>query len=222
MLADYIRDSLAVYMTDPNVTTLGPGTRYTIWVQGCPLGCPGCLVPDSHEDLSSTRHPLSVISQDIITTHGIEGVTLSGGEPFAQASQLAKLIEEVREVRDIGVIVYTGYTQRELLKGIITSPRGDWAQLYSLVDLLIDGRYVKKLNDNRPLRGSSNQNIIPLTSRYLDYTASYGAEDTWRSVKLTYDSDSLRILGIPSSELLKSLYDRGYLSHIEIDEVYDD
>lgn len=211
MASDKADEMLSVYMTDRRVRTLGPGLRYVIWVQGCPLACRGCLVPNSHSADDGAVVSLATLSHEILSDPDIEGVTLSGGEPFSQAAALASLISDVRSKRDLGVIVYTGYQQRELIKEILFNPDGGWARLYSQIDLLIDGRFVESLNDDRPLRGSSNQEVIPLSPRYATELIAYGDPTLRRSVKITQTSGELRVVGVPSRDLLTSLADRGLL-----------
>lgn len=65
----------------------GPGIRLTVFCQGCPHHCPGCQNPETWEFAERTRmrpeQILSMVKQNPL----IRGVTLSGGEPFAQAGQ---------------------------------------------------------------------------------------------------------------------------------------
>ena len=72
------------------VTVLGPGRRIGIWVQGCSIGCPGCLSqdtwsPDAAEPVSVARviETCRRVSKD-----ELDGVTISGGEPFDQPDGL--------------------------------------------------------------------------------------------------------------------------------------
>ncbi len=213
---DVCAKKLVIYMRNPSVTTLGPGIRYTIWVQGCPLACVGCLVPDSHDIADGERVALETLSEEISSTTNIEGITFSGGEPFAQALALAMLIKSVRLERDLGLIVYTGYSHQEIISHILSDPNGGWAQLYSQIDLLIDGRYVERMNDDKPLRGSSNQRAIPITDRYLKYVHLYGADSTQRAVTVSYEHETLTLIGVPSQSLLRSLQAHGYISNISM------
>ncbi|NCA71503.1 MAG: 4Fe-4S cluster-binding domain-containing protein, partial [Sphingobacteriia bacterium] len=38
---------LRLYSRIPRTRSLGPGLRFALWVQGCPLRCPGCMTPDA-------------------------------------------------------------------------------------------------------------------------------------------------------------------------------
>src|SRR3989442_8475128 len=66
----------------------GPGRRYALWFQGCPLRCPGCCNPEMLPFSGGTPRPVAEMLADIERTcdrHQIEGITLLGGEPLAHA-----------------------------------------------------------------------------------------------------------------------------------------
>lgn len=139
----------------------GPGERFVIWVQGCPLLCPGCF----NEELLPfvSRHIVDVeeIAGKILTVSGIEGVTYSGGEPTGQAQGLALLSERLR-ASGLTVLCYTGYTLEAL-----QARRDPWIdRLLSSVDILIDGPFVRDKAMNLLWRGSSNQRAHFLTDVY--------------------------------------------------------
>jgi anaerobic ribonucleoside-triphosphate reductase activating protein len=144
-------------------TALGPGIRYVIWTQGCAKRCTGCLTPDGLLFQDKILLQPQEIAADILKVEGIEGVTISGGEPFLQAKNLTILIDLVKAKKDLSFIVYSGYTLEELKKMNSYSKL-----LLQKIDVLIDGEYVEELNDDKGLRGSSNQNIIFLSETYSD------------------------------------------------------
>ena len=204
--------TLKVYMRRAQTRALGRGLRYALWVQGCPLNCAGCLVPNSHSDAEGELVSIYQIALEISAEQEIEGITISGGEPFGQAQALSKLISLVKAERDLGVITYTGYTQAQLLREIQREPEGAWASFYSQIDLLIDGRFVESLNDDGALRGSANQRAIPLTERYVDDLKLYGSSNAGRRVEVSWRHDELTLVGVPSQQLLSSLRENGYLA----------
>ena len=63
----------------------GPGRRFAVWVQGCPLRCPGCCNPEFLPFAGGTPTRVSELLRRV-DTEDVEGVTLLGGEPFAHAS----------------------------------------------------------------------------------------------------------------------------------------
>lgn len=146
---------------------LGPFTRYCLWVSGCNRRCEGCISPESHDMKAGTPLNAHTLAWEVIASD-VEGITISGGEPFLQAHALSEFIRAIKAHRDIGVIVYTGFLIEELDKV-------DGAQeLIGLCDLIIDGPYIQSLDDGMALRGSSNQRVIPITDRYKNYLALYG------------------------------------------------
>lgn len=133
----------------------GPGLRLTVFTQGCPHHCPGCHNPQSHDfsggELRDTDEILDIMRDNIL----LDGVTLSGGEPFAQPEACAEIAKAAHEA-GLNVWCYTGYTFEELLKGC-----PEWLELLKHVDVLVDGPFVMSLRTlDARFRGSSNQRIL--------------------------------------------------------------
>lgn len=140
----------------------GPGTRFVVWVQGCPIRCSGCFNPSSW-----SFSPVNVVTSDeladrILKTDDIEGVTFSGGEPFAQAGPVADVAETVR-MAGLSVLTYSGYTYEQLI--IRRDPA--WDRLLSATDLLIAGPYHERETCPGPFMGSTNQQTIILNNRIV-------------------------------------------------------
>lgn len=180
-----------VYMREPAVNVLGPGVRYVLWVQGCHRRCPGCVAKNSYNMEEGTRISAGALAMEIALSKA-EGLTISGGEPFLQAEALADMIAKIKKLKDMGVIIYTGYTY-EKLQEMPTARR-----LLEMTDLLIDGEYIAELDDGKSLRGSSNQRVIPLTNRYKQQLSEYGAEG--RSGETFAHGWEVHKVGIPSKE----------------------
>ena len=138
----------------------GPGIRAVVWVQGCPIRCRECFNPAFWSFSPVNTVPADKIASRILATGGIDGVTFSGGEPFAQADALASVGEQVLEA-GLTVVTYTGYMYEQL------TARADpaWNRLLKVTDLLIAGPYIGTLACNDPYIGSSNQRLISLTGR---------------------------------------------------------
>lgn len=179
------------YMTLDNAGLLGSAPRMIVWLHGCGRGCPGCIAEDWNRKKEPT-FSLSVnsISCLIVSHPELEGVTISGGEPFRQAAALGQFVETLRK-KGLGIIIYTGYTLAELQLDLRTGVR----QALDGCDTLIDGPYDETLNDDQAFRGSSNQTIHHFTSRYRKYFSSC---KTRRSVFRQEDGYRY-ILGIPDS-----------------------
>lgn len=146
-------------------SVLGPGKRYAIWVQGCLKNCLGCGTPEGQSTGINRLIEVAELAEDILDQHHIEGITISGGEPFLQVKAMAELVRLIRLHKDLGVIVFTGYYLQELRD----LDDQDTNNLLDCIDLLIDGPYVEDMNDNLGLRGSANQTMWYLTERYKEY-----------------------------------------------------
>ncbi len=187
--------TIRVYNYQDGVTKLGPGTRFVLWTQGCERRCKGCMTPMS-QDRDSGRVMKVCELANIIIQSGRSGLTISGGEPFLQAEALYELVNLVRAKRDIGIIVYTGYTLEE----IQNSEDSYMCNLLGEIDLLIDGPYIEELNDGMNLRGSSNQRVIALTDRYKLDVDKYGSKKA--EVELFLKEDRVVMVGVPDSNTL--------------------
>jgi len=132
----------------------GPGIRYTVFTQGCPHRCEGCHNPETHDPSGGYDITAGEILQNIRKNPLLDGVTLSGGEPFMQPKQLLPLVRKVKE-EGLSVIVYSGYTFEELMRN------ADAVALLQYADILIDGRFILADRSLELLfRGSKNQRII--------------------------------------------------------------
>ena len=150
-----------VAMVVPRTEAEGPGSRYAVWVQGCPLRCPGCCNPEMLEFAGGEeRDPEDMVEE--ACSAGVEGVSLLGGEPFAHADGLAALAEGAR-ARGLSVMIYSGYTLDELRALPGEGPR----RLLAAADLLVDGRFeAAQRSARRRWIGSDNQVMHFLSSRY--------------------------------------------------------
>jgi len=155
---------LQVAQIVPCTEAEGPGRRFALWFQGCPLRCPGCCNPEfiPFEGGESVRLADVLAAVDEARGQGIEGITLLGGEPLAHAAGAAALAEAVRH-RGLSVMVFSGYTIEEA-RGM-RDPQVD--ALLAHTDILVDGPYVRELPDTaRRWIGSTNQRIHFLSDRY--------------------------------------------------------
>lgn len=184
-----MNEKLRLYMTAPCSEVLGPYKRFIVWVQGCKRRCKGCIAKDSWALDGGELVEVDAIVQQILRQENIEGITISGGEPFLQQDALCELISKVREHKNVGVIIYTGMKYSEI----------ENTALAHSADLIIDGEYVEELNDNKSLRGSSNQNVLCLTERYKDIVSEY-YRIQGRKIELILADGITKMIGIPSKE----------------------
>ncbi|TVR67869.1 MAG: radical SAM protein [Candidatus Competibacteraceae bacterium] len=137
---------------------LGPGRRAVVWVQGCSLRCPGCMVPETWSTQGGQSFDPVDLAHQVLGRESISGVTVSGGEPTEQAEAVAALLAAVKQAGK-NTWVYSGYTLEELLDR--ADPAVD--ALLSFTDVLVDGRYEAAQGGRYRWRGSANQRILHLT-----------------------------------------------------------
>lgn len=155
------------------------------------------MTPDALPFDGGEPVPVARLANEILAIDDIEGVTVSGGEPFAQAAAVADLMLRLRGQRDLGLIVYSGY-RLAALRRLARTDAGVSA-LLGQTDLLIDGPYLAAANDGAPLRGSSNQGILPLTDRYRERLAG---DDHARHIEVHVEIGVRMLVGIPSRRQL--------------------
>jgi len=177
----------------------GPGIRAVVWVQGCPHRCSGCFNPQFWPFSPARIVKTGELADHILSLAGIDGVTFSGGEPFAQAEALADLGHRLQDA-GLTVITFTGFTC-DFLKN---ADRASWNRLLGVTDLLVAGPYRPDLGCTLPLLGSSNQQIIPLSGKILvpgGFPATPG-----QSTELTIRPDgSLVATGFPDTGFIRRL-----------------
>ena len=143
----------------------GEGIRTTLFVSGCRNHCERCFQPETWAfDYGKpfTEETVQALLDSLKPSY-VNGITLLGGEPFEPENQLelVKLLRRVRaEYPNKNVWAYSGYTLEELRgEG---HPRCEVTEeMLSMIDVLVDGRFVEALKDIAlKFRGSSNQRII--------------------------------------------------------------
>lgn len=134
----------------------GHGLRFTVFTQGCPHHCPGCHNPDTHDPAGGREVSVEELSAQLGKNPLLEGLTLSGGEPFAQAAACAALAREAHR-KGLTVWTYSGY----LFEHLRDSGDPDWTALLAETDVLVDGPFVQSLHSHDlQWRGSRNQRLI--------------------------------------------------------------
>ena len=135
----------------------GPGLRFTVFTQGCDNNCPGCHNPHTHDKNGGELIEIDEILKTIDKNPLLDGVTISGGEPFLQAEQLVPLAKMIKE-RDLSLMVYTGYIYENLIA------EEKYSGLLQYVDILVDGPYIESQKSlDSGFTGSKNQRVIELT-----------------------------------------------------------
>ena len=134
----------------------GPGVRIVYFAQGCPHHCPGCHNPETHAPLGGTLYSIRTLADLVISDPLLDGITLSGGEPFEQPEAMSELVTRIRTARaELNVWAWSGYMMERLME----DPRR--RALAELCDVIVDGPFVRERRTlDLPWRGSDNQRVI--------------------------------------------------------------
>ncbi|MCK0177624.1 4Fe-4S single cluster domain-containing protein [Mycolicibacterium sp. F2034L] len=203
------------------VTALGPGTRAGLWVQGCTIGCAGCVSRDTWAHDGGTAVDVDDVLAwlgDIARDHGApDGLTITGGEPTEQPEALAELLRGVDRLRRRGeftgdVLCYTGRDEADF--------HAVCHDLSGLVDAVITGPFRVTEPTDLLWRGSANQRLVPLTERgwhrygtYLDTVA------TRPPLQVTVSDGRVWMIGIPRRGDLRRLETALAGSGVRLEEV---
>ncbi len=139
----------------------GPGLRFVVFMQGCHFKCEGCFNPQTHHPLGGYSLTVAELVHKIKPIRDkLEGVTISGGEPFLQPIALYELTCEIQKL-GLSLIISTGYELEE-----IESEIENFNQIIDNCDVLICGRFHHKEYLGMGLLGSVNKRIMLITRRY--------------------------------------------------------
>lgn len=189
------------------VTVLGPGRRIGLWLQGCSIRCSGCVSQDTWpRDPGRDMTVAQLLGWCRQTTGGqLDGVTISGGEPFDQPQALSALLDALAHWRkgcgtDFDILCYSGYPLATLQKR--------HERLLKKIDVLIPEPYV----DAKPLvriwRGSANQSLVLLSERGRDRYAPYveaDADEGGKRIQTMVDGSTIWYVGIPARGDMEAL-----------------
>lgn len=125
----------------------GTGVRFVVFVQGCAHHCPGCHNPGTWDFNGGDYITPEAMAEIIKSKPYIDGVTLSGGDPFYQEAACLELMEHLPEGTNLWV--YTGFEYDEI----------NDRQLAKRADVLVTGPYIEELRCVGQMYGSSNQEI---------------------------------------------------------------
>jgi anaerobic ribonucleoside-triphosphate reductase activating protein len=180
------------------VTVLGPGKRLGIWMQGCNLNCLGCISQDTWKQDADSLMPIEALLEmcKAITKSQIDGITISGGEPFEQPEALSCLLDEligwrVELKKDFDILCYSGLAIEHLKK--------QHPEILLKLDAIIPEPFVEVLPRGKVLRGSTNQLLIPLTELGKEkYDSIVNREYSGKgSMQVSVDGQHIWYVGIP-------------------------
>ena len=144
-------------------TVDGPGVRYVLFMQGCPLRCLYCHNPDTWAFSSGKEVTVEKIVEAFMKNrvfYNGGGITVSGGEPLLQIDFVIELFKEMKKEKVHTCIDTSGIT-------FDPESKEKFDELIKYTDLVmldikhIDGDFHKKLT------GADNKNIL-LFAKYLE------------------------------------------------------
>ena len=182
------------------VTVLGPGRRIGLWVQGCSIGCKGCVSMDTWpQDTQRTVDIADLVAWcKQVAAGGLDGITISGGEPFDQAESLHALLVALRNWRtaahlNFDLLSYSGYPFKTLQQR--------HAKTLALLDAVIPEPFIESQEPVGRWRGSANQSLVPLSPRgHALYTeALVGASNAAdKQMQVAVEGGKIWMIGIPA------------------------
>ena len=135
----------------------GPGLRLAIFAQGCPHHCPGCHNPESHDFAGGSDMDTEKIIARMDANPLLDGITLTGGEPFEQP-EACRILADAAHARGLNVWAYSGYTFEQLC----AAP--EKRRLLEACDVLVDGPFLlEERSLDLRFRGSKNQRVLKVS-----------------------------------------------------------
>lgn len=187
------------------VTVLGPGRRLGLWLQGCSLACKGCVSRDTWSHFHGELVEVDYLVEQCRSLVGdeLDGITITGGEPFEQADGLAAFLDAIepwRQTLGFDVLCYSGKTLKQLQQ--------QYPAILSLLDLLIPEPFVERRPTTAFWRGSANQPLLALSDLGRSKLDRYLLSSP--RMQFQVDGESIWFIGIPQrgdmhrlSDLLK-------------------
>ncbi len=177
-------------------TVDGPGIRFVIFMQGCPMRCQYCHNPDSWE---TSINKQMTVAQLLEKYEGVKefvkngGLTVTGGEPLMQIDFVTELFKQAKE-KNIHTALDTS--------GILFNPKHTEKidELLKYTDLvLLDIKHIDNA-EHKKLTGMPNTNILS----FAKYLSEKNIPMWVRHVVvpgLTYNENYLKCLGMFLSDL---------------------
>lgn len=173
---------------------LGPGNRYALWFQGCKQRCENCIATNSYDISQGIPHNIDKLLKEILHMPNINGITISGGEPFLQPQALLQIVSSVKKYSSLDVMLYSGYTYKTLKTSFPLAK-----EILDLTDIFIDGPYLPQKDFGYMWRGSQNQNIYFFSDKYKNLKEKV-LQNKSRSFEAQIQGETIMFIGIPTKE----------------------
>lgn len=155
-----VPETMRIYGVVTDSIVDGPGFRTAVFAQGCPHHCPGCHNPESHDPNGGTDWTLDAVESKFTGNPLLDGITLTGGEPFGQPAACAELARRAHD-KGLNVWTFTGYLYEKLLE--MAAEDEAVSTLLERTDVLVEGPFLLAERSLELLyKGSKNQRIIDM------------------------------------------------------------
>jgi anaerobic ribonucleoside-triphosphate reductase activating protein len=196
------------------ITVLGPGRRVGIWFQGCTIGCSGCMSKDTWDSNAGEQIDVKFLCDLVVAAakdENLDGITISGGEPFQQPEALLELCVELkRALPTADILVYSG-----LSMGIL---RRKHLAVLKVIDAVIAEPFVASRPTELPWQGSSNQRLELLSTRGKERYSNSASEHNAR-LQVSVDEEGVWVAGIPRRGDLDRMRTRLLEKGLNLEEV---
>lgn len=186
------------------VTVLGPGKRIGIWVAGCSKKCKGCANPELWDkdkypdmDIEDLKDIIQRLYEKI--NGQVDGITISGGEPFEQAEELLQLVQFLHKKTE-DILIFSGKKIEELIQ------EKNATEIIDKITVLVDGEYIEDENFGEVLRGSKNQRIHVLKESFKEQYLNYQKKNEGKQLVENFQvRDGVVAVGIHKRDFDKRL-----------------
>lgn len=183
------------------VYVLGPGKRIGIWVQGCKRRCKNCISKHTWEFHESKFLSWKEIYKKLKSyiNDNVEGITISGGEPFEQPQGLNILLNIIHSFGIKDILVYTGYSYSYLAE--------KYNDILKKISVLIDGPFVFELESDLIWKGSENQKmyILTKTKEIAEKYKEFSKMKKNNKLQIIEKNKEVYVLGIPDRQTYEKL-----------------
>ena len=183
------------------VTTLGPGRRIALWVQGCDRHCAGCASVDTWDLGAGVTTDAEMLAEEItsqVIDGDLDGLTITGGEPILQAESLELLLVGVRrrlrsviDAGDFDILLFSGFPYDDIVEAKLS--------LLKEVDVAVCGPYVRSRPRTGPLVASDNQELVFLNENVRGRYECY-MEDNRKTLQFQVAEDGVFLVGLPEAD----------------------
>lgn len=185
------------------VMTLGPGYRLGVWMQGCTIGCAGCMSLDTWDPAAGVPSDVETIVREFAAAVSanelpVNGLTLSGGEPFQQPDAVVQLVTCFREsFPGSDVLAFSGLRPDVL--------REQYGPILDLIDAVVAGPFVRQLAIDDHWRGSSNQTLLARRTAGGEALRAWTEHAQGGQVQLGLNERELWTIGVTPTHVLRSV-----------------